>query len=339
MFPEAMEVCYRIAEVNYKEVSELLSTYNKVIIHLTIQDGVGYYITINQFKMGGKNRYTGRLWIDQYPVYWKRVIVKHGVPKFQVMEADATGFTGVPLKHQVIIKNIIYLAQKTVEPITGSVVNALDRVREYKGDYYDMFWDTFLVTRYNKRTYTIEDEGRADTITFVRSGRVIYYIINDMKRYSLTPYPDALTDKGYLKKTYAFLNALREDCFRDIPCSPYGFKGEPMFQAFVPLQIYNNMEYLPIIEEYLDKHPFLIADYHLDHLSICAFGRVTDIFIHTFGNSVYVKIVEWIEGVGITEKQLFHVVCSGKDLEVEANKYSSVIKLVQKWHFNNWIVK
>lgn len=342
LFPEAMEVRYKIAEVNYKEVSELLSTYNKLIIHLTIQDVVGYYITINQFKMGNKNRYTARLWIDQYPVYWQRVIVKYGVPMFHNMEADKrgnTGFTGVPLKHQVIIKNIIYLAQKTVEPITGSVVNALDRVREYKGDYYDMFWDTFLVTRYNKRTYTIEDEGRVDTITFVRSGRVIYYIINDMKRYSLTPYPEALTDKGYLKKTYKFLDGLYKDCFREISCSPYGFNGEPMFQAFIPLKIYNNMEYLPIIEEYLDKHPFFIVDYHLDHLSIRAFGRVTDIYIHTFGNSVYVKIAEWIEGVGVTKNQLFHAVCSGKDLEVEDSKYSDVIKLVQKWHLNNWIVR
>ena len=340
LFPESetMEVQYKIAEVNYKEVSELLK-HKKLIIHLTIQDGVGYYITINQFKMGNKNRYTARLWIDQYPVYWQRVIVKYGVPMFHVMEADATGFTGVPLKHQVIIKNIIYVAQKTVEPITGSVVNALDKVREYKGDYYDMFWDTFLVTRYNKRTYTIEDEGRADIITFVRSGRVIYYIINDMKRYSLMPYPEALTDKGYLKKTYEFLDALREYCFKDITCSPYGFKGEPMFQAFIPLQVYNNMEYLPIIEDYLDKHPFFIVDYHLDHLSICAFGRVTDVFVHTFGNSVYLKIAEWIEGVGITEKELFHVVCAGKDLEVEDNRYSKIIKLVQKWHLNNWIVK
>ena len=338
-FPEAMEVRYRIAEVNYKEVSELLSTYNKLIIHLAIRDGVGFYITINQFKMGGRNRYTARLWVDQYPIYWKRMIVKYGVPMFHNMEADHTGFDGVPVKYQVVIRNIIYLAQKTVEPITGSVVNVRNALREYNGDYYDMFWSTFLVTRYNKRTYTIEDKGRVDTITFVRSGQVIYYTINDMKRYSLMPYPEALMDKGYLKKTYEFLDALYEYCFKDITCSPYGFNSETLYQAFIPLQVYNNKEYLRIIEKYLNEHPFFIVDYHLNQLSISTFGRETNVLIHTLGNSVYMKIVEWIEGVGVTENQLFHVVCSGKDLEVEDNKYGEVIKLVQKWHLNNWIVK
>lgn len=124
LFPEAMEVQYEIANVNYKEVSDLLSTHNDLIIHLTIRDGVGYYITINQFKMGTKRHYTARLWIDIYPIYWKRMLVNNGLKMLYNMEAGKDGFTGVPMEDRIVIKNIIslaYKAQKIIEPMIGSI--------------------------------------------------------------------------------------------------------------------------------------------------------------------------------------------------------------------------
>ena len=168
LFPEAMEVQYEIANVNYKEVSDLLSTHNDLIIHLTIRDGVGYYVTINQFKLRTKRHYTARLWVDIYPIYWKRMLVNHGLKMLYNMEAGKDGYTGVPMEDRIVIKNIISLAQKSqqiIEPITGKVA-------------YDM-WST--ITRYCPKYETFRQYNLRKDVTIHVDFHEVNALIKNLK--------------------------------------------------------------------------------------------------------------------------------------------------------------